>query len=99
MLRSVSFMALIPCPDCGNDYSDQAAACPKCGRPTAVKATIIDKRGAWCPNCHNRNSDRTTQAGCFYYLLVVLTLGGALLFYPLLPRIWNCNVCLHKWRG
>ena len=26
-------MALITCPDCGKEFSDQAAACPNCGRP------------------------------------------------------------------
>jgi hypothetical protein len=26
-------MPLAPCPDCGNDCSTMAAACPKCGRP------------------------------------------------------------------
>lgn len=26
-------MALIKCPDCGKEFSDQAAACPNCGRP------------------------------------------------------------------
>jgi hypothetical protein len=31
-------MALIKCPDCGNEMSDQAPACPKCGRPKQVAA-------------------------------------------------------------
>ena len=26
-------MALIKCPECGNDVSDQAASCPRCGYP------------------------------------------------------------------
>lgn len=25
-------MALIKCPDCGNEFSDQAPHCPSCGR-------------------------------------------------------------------
>ena len=28
-------MALIKCPDCGRDVSDQATACPNCGHPIA----------------------------------------------------------------
>lgn len=33
-------MPLIPCPDCGTEVSDQAKACPKCGRPaTPVRPT------------------------------------------------------------
>ncbi len=26
-------MALVPCPDCNNQVSSEAWACPKCGRP------------------------------------------------------------------
>lgn len=26
-------MALIKCPECGNEVSDKAASCPKCGYP------------------------------------------------------------------
>ena len=29
-------MALVTCPDCQNEHSDAAAACPKCGRPVQV---------------------------------------------------------------
>jgi hypothetical protein len=33
-------MGLLTCPDCGNAVSDQAPACPKCGRPqVAAQAT------------------------------------------------------------
>lgn len=31
-------MALMRCSDCGNEVSDQAPACPKCGRPIASAA-------------------------------------------------------------
>jgi len=30
-------MALIKCSDCGNEYSDRADICPKCGCPNDVK--------------------------------------------------------------
>ena len=30
-------MALIICDECGNEYSNKAPACPKCGNPTTVK--------------------------------------------------------------
>jgi len=29
-------MALLQCPDCGNEISDSAAACPQCGRPAKI---------------------------------------------------------------
>lgn len=40
-------MALIKCPDCGTDVSDQAEACPRCARPIKKIATtpvVIEKR-------------------------------------------------------
>jgi hypothetical protein len=33
-------MALIECPECGHQVSDQAASCPNCGYPTAGLSTI-----------------------------------------------------------
>ncbi|MDM7998834.1 MAG: zinc-ribbon domain-containing protein [Dehalococcoidia bacterium] len=33
-------MALIKCPDCGNDISDIAPTCPRCGRPMSTPATV-----------------------------------------------------------
>ena len=41
-------MALIACPDCGVEVSDQATACPKCARPIALRtsgATAPRQRG------------------------------------------------------
>lgn len=29
-------MALVKCPECGNDISDKAKSCPKCGHPMMV---------------------------------------------------------------
>lgn len=36
-------MALIKCPECSNEVSDKARACPKCGYPfkTVTKTTVI----------------------------------------------------------
>lgn len=38
-------MALINCQDCGEQISEQADACPKCGRPTekAVRDKKLDE--------------------------------------------------------
>jgi hypothetical protein len=41
-------MALINCKECGNEMSDTAASCPKCGA-TKCGATISDKEQ--CPHC------------------------------------------------
>ncbi|WP_442876752.1 zinc ribbon domain-containing protein [Eisenbergiella sp.] len=32
MRKEIFIMALIKCPDCGNEFSDQAPHCPSCGR-------------------------------------------------------------------
>jgi predicted amidophosphoribosyltransferase len=31
-------MALVKCPDCGREVSDQAPTCPQCGRPLKAQA-------------------------------------------------------------
>ena len=36
-------MALITCPDCNSECSDQAPACPKCGRPLAGQKSVMTK--------------------------------------------------------
>lgn len=36
-------MALIACPDCQTEVSDQAPACPKCGRPLAAEKSVVTK--------------------------------------------------------
>ena len=33
-------MALIRCPECGNDVSDKAKACPRCGAPINVTPAV-----------------------------------------------------------
>lgn len=33
-------MALTTCPDCGSEVSDQADACPKCGRALKSKQAV-----------------------------------------------------------
>ena len=36
-------MALISCPDCNAECSDQAKTCPKCGRPIIKEKSIATK--------------------------------------------------------
>jgi hypothetical protein len=36
-------MALVKCPDCGTECSDQANACPKCGRPLGGQKSLLTK--------------------------------------------------------
>jgi DNA-directed RNA polymerase subunit RPC12/RpoP len=94
-------MPLVTCPDCGTEVSDQAPACPKCGRPAALKKEEkkLDKGGAWCPHCGNRDSRRIRRVGCFFWVLVACTFGLALLLYPLLSQSWRCWICDHEWKA
>lgn len=50
-------MAMIKCRECGSEYSDQAAACPKCGCPTTPpqQTPPVNNTGATCPKCGSHN--------------------------------------------
>jgi GYF domain 2 len=59
----------------------------------------INKRGAWCPHCGNRDSDKTTTGlGCLIIIILFFTIIGILLI-PFLPKNWKCRVCKHVWRA
>lgn len=56
-------MALVECKECGNEISDTAAACPKCGAsvPRTVGPdeeqcphcmTVVHESATACPSCH-----------------------------------------------
>lgn len=63
-------MALIKCTECGEQVSDQAATCPKCGAPIHK----AKKKSAW-----------TKNIGCAGVMFVVLILLGLLLLLAGLP--------------
>jgi DNA-directed RNA polymerase subunit RPC12/RpoP len=96
-------MALIACPDCGTQVSDQAPACPKCGRPGNPNAAAKSETGAWCPHCGHRDSRRGVSIGWFaaiiYGIFVLSTMGVGLIFFPFLPRSYRCNRCQHEWKA
>lgn len=37
-------MALIHCPECGNEISNEAVACPNCGRPLSSPTPVIQRK-------------------------------------------------------
>lgn len=45
-------MALINCPECGKEISDQAASCPNCGMPIAD--TMNQDEYLVCPKCKSK---------------------------------------------
>lgn len=53
-------MAIIKCPECGHQVSDQAKTCPSCGIEIAGKITkcpecgdVVFNDSDECPNCHH----------------------------------------------
>lgn len=57
-------MALITCPDCGKEFSDQAAACPNCGRPHSLnKPTEVLNNSPDKTIVINNNSSASAYAG------------------------------------
>ena len=55
-------MALIHCPDCGREVSDQAPSCVGCGRPIA-EARPTPSTGTTCPNCKRAVQPVVTSVG------------------------------------
>jgi RNA polymerase subunit RPABC4/transcription elongation factor Spt4 len=96
-------MALVACGECGHQVSDSAPACPHCGAPQAAARPQpkpkIDRRGAWCPHCGNRDSTKDVSgAGCLVAGILLITVVGILLI-PFLPKTWKCHQCGHQWRA
>jgi zinc-ribbon domain len=58
-------MALVTCPDCGKEISDQAPACPSCGRPREPAGVPVATPVA--PPA--RKTSLTKPAGCFLQVL------------------------------
>lgn len=75
-------MALINCPECSKDISDQATACPNCGHPMVIQTQNKDirKRAFGKPS---------KPAGCFLQLLSLpfIILG----FYSLTNTIFTVS--------
>jgi uncharacterized membrane protein YvbJ len=64
-------MALIKCTECGNDVSDKATSCPKCGNPIITK---IDSTSAQINIVQSSQKLRSNQA--IAALLMIIGLVG-----------------------
>lgn len=62
-------MALITCPDCTSEVSDQATACPKCARPLVKAPPPQDVSGA-------RASNTLTFAAVGFFIGMALVWTG-----------------------
>ena len=59
----------------------------------------IDRAGAWCPHCGNRNSyKKSSGAGCLTLGVLFISVIG-LIFIPFLPKSWHCRECGNIWKG
>lgn len=67
-------MAMVKCQECGNDVSDKAAACPKCGAPVSKQKTPVVKKPQKPP----------TVKEAFWTMLVIAVLGW--IFWPSLHK-------------
>ena len=69
-------MALIDCLDCGKQFSDQASACPNCGRPNELNAAAVSPEVKPEPRKGNG-----CLVGCssIFALVLVLSVVGSLI--------------------
>jgi hypothetical protein len=102
----------VACPTCGNPKWRASDPCQVCASafvaarsrvqqqpaPQMPKKVVIDKRGAWCPHCGNRNSYKSTGGvGCITLGILFISMIGILLI-PFLPKTWHCRECGHTWK-
>ena len=73
-------MALIRCPDCGREVSDQAPACVGCGRPIA-QGTTAPQGSTECPQCKRMINP------------IVTNVGGGSCSIGIRER-WTCPACM-----
>ena len=73
-------MALIKCPECMNDVSTAAAACPQCGFPITQQKNnlnepeIIPKGMVRCRNCSSIVKPRLMHASYSSFIIAILLL-------------------------
>ena len=73
-------MSITPCPECHRDISDQAAACPHCGRP--MKAPAIDPLCQKC-NIPMVRTQRRTGGAVLIVSAPLALIGLVVLFFNL----------------
>jgi len=68
-------MALITCPDCGREVSDQATACPQCARPLTPKVPWWQYQPpAWQQQHREGLFLRSLNLGCGVVLAIIALL-------------------------
>lgn len=84
-------MAIIKCPQCGNDVSDHAIKCPSCGLPIAGNASIVHHSEPALPSEPSSSTPPITPVpknnhhgllifGLIFVFLLIVTAGGVYYF-------------------
>lgn len=71
-------MALIKCPECGNDVSTEAEACPKCGCPIKKQESYLEQNNDIQPI---KQSSSTKGSGCATIAIIILLLIVGLVLF------------------
>jgi uncharacterized membrane protein YvbJ len=73
-------MAMIKCPECGNDVSDKAVSCPKCGCPINNEKEIKEEEKERKKE-EKQKKDKKTKIICAV-LFPILLIGFFVVKYP-----------------
>ena len=101
----------VACPTCGAPKWHASDPCQVCANARILAASsfqrqpaaqtpkkVINKGGAWCPHCGNRNSySKSGGVGCLTLGILFISVIG-ILFIPFLPKTWHCRECGHTWK-
>lgn len=101
-------MALINCPECGKEISDQATTCPHCGvtlKQAPVQPININMnngRSVKCPKCGSTNlqaiSDTHGKGASFWKLCCCGLLGLCGTGKTQTDHYWVCQSCGNKFK-
>ncbi len=67
-------MSLVICPECGHEVSNEAVACPNCGRPLAVPTPVIQRKVVVAENRSDEGFPKWVIAPIVILALVVIFL-------------------------
>lgn len=100
-------MALINCPECGKEISDQASSCPNCGvtinsNTSQPIDTNMNKGSIKCPKCGSTNlqaiSDTHGKGVSFWKLCFCGLLGLCGAGKTKTDHYWVCQSCGKKFK-
>jgi|InofroStandDraft_1065614.scaffolds.fasta_scaffold91308_2 hypothetical protein len=101
-------MALINCPECGKEISDQAETCPNCGialkkkEDQAININMNNGPSVKCPKCGSSNlqaiSDVKGKGASFWKLCFCGLLGLCGTGKTKTEHYWACQSCGNKFK-